>query len=98
LNRSWTVIKGVEIVAGYEYKIPYGKIEDAGIQVNCVMGISDAEKAEVRKTELLTIIITTSGQVGLFYSDNMPALNGVSAGGYLRRDDDRSGKIKRLLE
>ena len=80
------------------YKIPYGEIEDAGIQVNSIMGISEIEKAEIRKTEMMEIVITSSGQVGLYYSDNTPALNGVSAGGYLRRDDERSGKIKRLLD
>ena len=78
-------------------EILYGELEDAGIRVNCQMGISDTEHDKIRKTEMMTVVITTSGQVGLFYSDNTPALNGVSSGGYLRRDDERAGKIKRLL-
>lgn len=78
--------------------ILFGEIEDAGIEVNCKMGISDTEHETIRNTEMMRIVITTSGQVGLFYSDNTPALNGVSAGGYLRRDDERAGKIKGLLK
>lgn len=78
-------------------KVSYGTVEDAGIKVNSKMGISEKEHNEIRETEMMTIVVTDSGQVGLYYSDGTPALNGVSAGGFLRRDDPRTIKLKGLI-
>lgn len=78
-------------------KVLYKRIEDSGIQVNCRMGLSDREHEEIRETEYMHICMTDSGLVGLYYSDGMPALNGVSAGGILKRGDARAAKLKNLI-
>lgn len=78
-------------------KILYRTIEDAGIDVNCRMGISEKEHEDIRQTEMMDLQMTTSGQISLYYSDGTNALNGVSAGGLLRRDDKRTGKLRKLF-
>ena len=75
----------------------YKHIEDAGIEVNCRMGISEQEIGQIRETEHLDIMKTDSGLFGLYYSDGTPALNGTSAGGILRRGDVRAEKLRTLL-
>lgn len=78
-------------------EILYGLIEDAGIEVNCRMGLSDKEHEEIRQTETMNLQISSTGQMALYYSDGTNALNGVSAGGLLRRDDERTRKLKGLF-
>jgi hypothetical protein len=77
-------------------EILYKHIEDAGIEVNCVMGLSEREHNEIRETEFLDIERTDSGLFGLYHSDGSPALNGTSSGGFLRRGDVRAEKLRRL--
>lgn len=79
-------------------EILYGLIEDAGIEVNSRMGISDQEHEEIRQTEIMDLQMSSAGQMALYYSDGTNALNGVSAGGLLRRDDERTRKLRGLFE
>ena len=51
-----------------------------GIQVNCKMGLSEKEHAEIRKIEVVMVVLTESGLVVLYFSDGSAALNGVSSG------------------
>ena len=77
-------------------KVLYKYVEDAGIRVNCIMGVSEAEHNEIRETEFLEIERTDSGLFGLYHSDGVPALNGTSAGGFLKRGDIRAEKLRNL--
>jgi hypothetical protein len=79
-------------------KVLFKEIEDAGIEVNCQMGISFEEHNEIRETEYLDLLISNSGQCALYFGDGMPALNGVSAGGLLNRNDVRNVTLKQILQ
>ena len=61
------------------------------------MGASPNEHREIRDTEYLDLLISNSGQCALYFSDGMPALNGVSSGGLLNRGDARNTQLKKLL-
>lgn len=78
-------------------KVLFGKIEDTGVNVNCQMGVSPEEHNEIRETEYLDLLISNSGQCALYFSDGMPALSGVSAGGLLNRNDVRNVALKQLV-
>jgi len=86
------------------YKIKLRCITLAGIAVNMVYGSSPEETEELLDTEYLFVDITQSGLVGLYHAPCancdvlFPALNGVSAGGYLRRDDPRSVTLRKIVD
>ncbi len=86
-----------------EQQIQLKKILDAGIELNMSYGCSPREQAELAESEYLMAVVTDSGLVGLYHApcvrleEYTPALNGTSAGGYLRRDDIRAATIRGLL-
>lgn len=86
-----------------QYRVNLARVLAAGIDVNVDYGISDEERKELAESESLLLVITESGNVGLYHEpcanceELMPALNGVSAGGFLRRDDVRAVTLKRLI-
>jgi hypothetical protein len=83
-------------------RVKLGDVLNAGIKLNVQYGVSPKEQAELAESEHLIVVVTNSGNVGLYHEpcarceEFMPALHGVSAGGFLRRNDVRAVILKRL--
>ena len=84
-------------------RVKLGDVLNAGIKLNVQYGISPEEKAELAESERLIVVVTNSGNVGLYHEPCarcevcLPALHGVSAGGFLRRDDVRATILRSMI-